>query len=304
MKKKMAAFEYYLVLPSNSSMKYFPENKTCFTTQLPKEFNLIGEWYVGISEIHIPCTISHIRNQSMEQSLIFGLNSNSQEREEEEEDEGSTSMSYADVNSWKAVGLPFGIYTNIDEFIRTLNNTSSLMRGHQIFEKDPNAQGYVRTRRCCTLEICKKIHCISFHEKTARILSFQNALNRFERKEPEQSTGALLVFDISVNTGSVTADLPTSLSRVIPDQLFVYSDICEPYTVGDTRASLLRIVSMNTTNFEFGSTIVKHFAPVKYLRLMRNCFQTIVIDIRDAFGVPVAFEYGTLTVTLHFKRIF
>ena len=66
--------DFYLVLPSNSSMTYFPENTTtCFTTHLAREIRLRWEWQVGIAEIHVPCTIMHI--QESESSYTFKLSS-------------------------------------------------------------------------------------------------------------------------------------------------------------------------------------------------------------------------------------
>ena len=97
---------------------------------------------------------------------------------------------------------------------------------------------------------------------------------------------------------------PASLARAIPDQLFVYSNLCEPCMLGDTSAPLLRIVNVEAKDFSFGSTIVKKFAPINYIPLLNNRFQTVDIDIRDQFGNAIAFEFGTLTVTLHFKREF
>lgn len=46
---------FYVTLPSDSSMQYFPENKIShFTTQLPTPFNLNGQYEVGLSEIIYP----------------------------------------------------------------------------------------------------------------------------------------------------------------------------------------------------------------------------------------------------------
>ena len=44
--------ESYVTLSSNSSMQYFPENKTSnFVTKLPRTLQLDGEWEVGLAEI-------------------------------------------------------------------------------------------------------------------------------------------------------------------------------------------------------------------------------------------------------------
>ncbi|GFU86513.1 uncharacterized protein TNCV_4479491 [Trichonephila clavipes] len=46
---------FYVTLPSDSSMHFFPENKIShFKTQLPSPVCLKGEWEVGLSEIIYP----------------------------------------------------------------------------------------------------------------------------------------------------------------------------------------------------------------------------------------------------------
>ena len=49
--------EFYVMLPSNSSMEYFPDNKTSnFVTKLSKMLQLDREWEVGLAEIDYPHT--------------------------------------------------------------------------------------------------------------------------------------------------------------------------------------------------------------------------------------------------------
>ena len=46
---------FYLTLPSNSSLKYYPDNTlTQFTTQLAQPIKLQGQWEVGLAEIQYP----------------------------------------------------------------------------------------------------------------------------------------------------------------------------------------------------------------------------------------------------------
>lgn len=48
---------FYVTLPSDSSMKYFTENKIShFITRLPKPIELKGDWEVGLSEFFYPHT--------------------------------------------------------------------------------------------------------------------------------------------------------------------------------------------------------------------------------------------------------
>ena len=54
--------EFYVTLPSNSSMQYFPDNKTSnFVTKLSRTPQLDGEWEVGLAEIVYPHTWYNIR---------------------------------------------------------------------------------------------------------------------------------------------------------------------------------------------------------------------------------------------------
>ena len=47
----------YVMLPSSSSMQYFPDNKTWnFLTKFPRTLHLDGEWDVGLARIDYPDT--------------------------------------------------------------------------------------------------------------------------------------------------------------------------------------------------------------------------------------------------------
>ena len=55
MKKQKMQNNFYVVLPSNSSHDYYPDNTlTNFKTRLPIEVDLTGEWCVGLAEIQYP----------------------------------------------------------------------------------------------------------------------------------------------------------------------------------------------------------------------------------------------------------
>jgi len=52
---------FYLTLPSNSSMALFPDNTLSdYTTQLLRDFALVGSWEVAVSEIMYPNTWNNI----------------------------------------------------------------------------------------------------------------------------------------------------------------------------------------------------------------------------------------------------
>ena len=81
--------------------------------------------------------------------------------------------------------------------------------------------------------------------------------------------------------------------------MYVYMDIIENVTVGDTQAPLLRIAE---SGGKFGDVIHQSFKTLRYIPLRKKSFDTVEVDIRDVFGKPVSFESGILVVTFHFRR--
>jgi hypothetical protein len=64
-------------------------------------------------------------------------------------------------------------------------------------------------------------------------------------------------------------------------------------------APLLHIVDTQDVH---GDMINKSFEHLKYVPIQITNFDTVEIDIRNGFGESVAFESGSLEVTLHFRR--
>ena len=55
---------FYLTLPSNSSMDYFPDNTlTHFTTRLPQMMDLVGSQEIGLTEIQYPHSCYNIKKR-------------------------------------------------------------------------------------------------------------------------------------------------------------------------------------------------------------------------------------------------
>ncbi|KAL6254045.1 hypothetical protein P5V15_014662 [Pogonomyrmex californicus] len=73
--------QFFMVLPSDSSKKYFPGN-TCssFTTQLPHSVHLFGKWEVALSGFNFP-SLFHVRRRDNKagvyentEDLIYAIN--------------------------------------------------------------------------------------------------------------------------------------------------------------------------------------------------------------------------------------
>lgn len=258
--------EFYMVLPSNSSLQFYPDNATtCYTTHLSRELRLSGDWQVGIAEIHIPCTIKHV--QEDEAFYLF-------------------QPTPSDFSGAKKCFFPQGEYESTTQLANEINQSNETYK-HQMLEPVLNQKGYYSLTRKCS---CKEAHITKYNEKIKKIFGFE--------------TDELKKYPLFVNSNEdrvIVGNRPAVISRAIPDQLFVYTDMCLPYTVGDTQASLLRIVSLDVSQYTFGSNFSRQFAPIHYLPLLQHNLQSITIDIRDQHGDPIAFEYGTLSTVLHFK---
>ena len=140
--------------------------------------------------------------------------------------------------------------------------------------------------RVCTMATCYQLsHQLFLSKKLQKILGFEK-MNSILIKDQE----------------SIEGDRPAHLSNGLPSMLMIYSDICEPYVTDDVQTHLLRAVSLNIDDYTYRSTQIKSFSPPMYITLLFNSFQTIETDIRDQSGRVIPCDYGTLTVTLHFKR--
>ena len=83
------------------------------------------------------------------------------------------------------------------------------------------------------------------------------------------------------------------------DTIYVYTDVVESRIVGDSVAPLLRALPVGGIH---GATVSNRFTNIHYVPLLYSHFKSIEMDIRDDIGRRVPFEYGRVTVTLHFRR--
>ena len=80
--------------------------------------------------------------------------------------------------------------------------------------------------------------------------------------------------------------------------LFVYCDILEHVIVGDTKAPLLRSISVSGKP---GDIVREIYDKPLYVPIQKKHFESIEIDIRSDFGEPVPFVNGKSLMTLHFR---
>ena len=83
--------------------------------------------------------------------------------------------------------------------------------------------------------------------------------------------------------------------------IYVYTNIVKPTIMGDYFANILRIVAI-PDDVPTGAQIAQQYDKVHYYPLDSNEFETVEIAIKDSQGLPVAFNSGSVIVTLHFRR--
>ena len=148
--------QFYIVLPSNSSMDYFGDNTTThFITQLPEPFRLTRSRNVAL--VKIPMTFQHVTSEEIEQIVVVENRDTISPPEENEVGKPVTRLELL---------VPPGICRDIEELISVINNFLC-MKGHVKLKREPG--GYIVIHRTCSAQ-CSSIHALSFSWKINKIL--------------------------------------------------------------------------------------------------------------------------------------
>jgi hypothetical protein len=277
---------FYLTLPSNSSKKYYPSNTlTHFTTKLHDDFNLSGDWEVGLSEIRFPRTWHNLPDNE----AIYVFCNDCRDIEPSSSDDKEVRGYVKDVN------IGSGYYSSPQELVDAINRSIDREFSQPIKEWSVNDTRRKIARNGWPLfrfnPINKRVYAelpenveLKFTEKLGLMLGFKkrqhHLRNRLDRRFMFRSLRP--------------SDIDLSLHA-----MFLYCDLLECVPVGDTLAPLLRIVDIQG---EHGTTVNRYYEKPRYVPLQKKHFDSVEIDIRDDLGEPIPFETGKLIVTLHFKR--
>ena len=289
---------FYITLPSNSLMEYFPNNTLSnYVTKLPQPFDLKGEWEVGLSEIQFPIT-------------WYNLNEN--------ESRLHVTM-YDDTQQFMQafVSPPIGHNEHLNVLVKQINEALAKI------------ELFTRIIRFSYNEISRKIT-ITFDKKTIGMASlkmskrladllgfeyckFDNIVKPIKEKS---STSMQSRSDLANNVVETLFELPDGQVELIPFNsysytgskvcdlqrgfysLYVYCDIIEPTVVGDVNVPLLRCVNISGKHEE---TVDRIYDTVHYVPLHHKQFDSIDINIRDDAGRSVPFQRGKVIVTLHLR---
>jgi hypothetical protein len=284
---------FYLTLPSNSSEKFYPDNTVAqFTTKLQTARELTGSWEVALAEISFTKTWHTVPIHSG--TFIYSCEPGTQITVPPHLRECCTSTDFH-----FEIKIPFGYYDTISALTDAMNSAVTEMSTHSNFpfidmQIPDNPIGLTKLER-------DKWPTFRFSSVKK---SFGATLQpgTFVQFDDVMST-VLGVNNRLINSGTSVTTIYGSgmcdLSGGIQD-LYIYVDVVEQVSVGDTEAPLLRIVNANGRSGEYMHRI---YDRPRYIPVQKNRFDSIECNIRDRFGRFVAFEGGQVTVILHFRQV-
>ena len=268
--------DFYMTLPSNASMKTHLDNTlTHYVTELPHRVELVGEWECGLTEMQY----SHTWYNVTENDVWLFL---------EEVD-------VPDVT--RRTKLSCGYYDDPLTLMYHVNNGLYSLRT----EKTRAQMSYSSVTQKMTLHMTENTRfTIPYHSSTTSMLGFHKKV--VTGTETTATSASSLVPDSRPSDSSypfhIEAPDVVDMTQGF-NTLYVYTDVVESRIVGDTLAPLLRSIPISGRH---GDRVSERFTNVHYIPLLRSNFHSIEVDIRDDMGRRVPFEYGRVTVTLHFRR--
>lgn len=256
---------FYIHLPSNSSMHVFPDNTLAhFQTKLATQFNLLGEWEVGLAEICYPMSWYNVRRDvALEWSVRVKTHP------------GHT----GDVTGFR---LGAGVYNSADVL---LGEMERLMK----------AIGFDRYVKLNLNTISQKVE-VHVYQQEVR---FNKHLAELLGLSPEKTDVYLRpgsysgrdTFDLHHGFYSLYIYCDLVRSRPI-------GDIMAPLL-----RSIPLKKEPNSMTEEGMLTRNEIFNNIYFLPMQKKSFQTIEVDIRDDTGMKVPFEAGKVEVTLVFRKV-
>uniref|UniRef100_A0A183BNZ5 Uncharacterized protein n=1 Tax=Globodera pallida TaxID=36090 RepID=A0A183BNZ5_GLOPA len=146
--------------------------------------------------------------------------------------------------------------------------------------------------------------------RMACVFNFDESRQRFRLKLDKRRIRVVelstqLAYILGFSTPTLTE--PVNLSQYPPDMkggvstFYVYAPgLIEPVIIGDCVAPVLRVVNIRGAADEM---VEECYNAVQYHKLVVKEISEIFIEIRTSSGQLMPFQYGTCTLTLHFKKI-
>lgn len=260
--------QFYVTLPSNSSMDVYPQNKTShYTTALTRRIELHEDAEVALVEASFPFTFLHFPNFSETisieseygRSLVIPL----------KEQYFATPLELVDYINTK---LPEGSIFSVDQHgYCKWEIFPDVVTKNVKYNDDDHVRDFVLSPLLAAV--------LGFTQQR-----FPVGRNTYGHPQYEYGT-----FIINLFIG-------------LPEQMYYYCDLVEHQSVGDSLAPLLRVVNSGVAKVKYGTMATVTFNRPYYIPVKKRQFDTVEILIKDGMGRNVSFSHGTSSCVLHFRR--
>lgn len=247
-----------IVLPSNSSMNFYPANTLSrYTVRLDREIELKDDnWEVGLAEIVLNNLWYNVKDSWFE--ITFG-----------------------DNQKTGKLKITNGYYGTCRKIISTMND---LIKDSACPSDNLNFTLLEESNR---VEITmRRTYVLTWSSELASILGYSKLkVSPAEHDAIPTSWASVLV----------KSERMAVISNGFHN-IYVYCDICELAPIGDIYGSLLGIIPVNNEP-HFVNQITRYERPL-YVPLSKNRFQTITLYLMTDSGNAVQFESGKTVITI------
>ena len=309
--------EFYVTLPSNASINFFENKTSSYLTKLCQPIHLTGNWVVGLSALTIPLSFYNIKN---EEELIIQMRD-------------KNTLQYN-------IKFPPGYYDSVQSILGSIPTIIQEQKKYRKSEEKPldhlleemlkvvilnknleqkMQNDDVRIQNDGDIQIDNEmnnpIH-IHYDESRNQVIihhrRFPNRQYLFAispglqymlgfSSNPEVNTRAVHFYPINPNKKpkhvNVTSPFPCNLDYNIPSEINVCLDIVKDQPL---YGKLIRKVGIQ--QYQYGQIKSFVFDRPHYVKVEKKYFDTLQVDLKDGHGKNLPFQFGTSSITLHFKR--
>ena len=233
-------------------MNYYPENTvTEYKTHLVQPISLVGDWGVGLFKFEYHRTWFTFEEKDSK-IRFYRIKDDKVVREK--------------------IYIPCGYYTNIEEMTDRIN-TSFIVFGVE--------NGITQMPQ---LRVDKLTIKISIHLFNGMRIIFSSGLGNILGYNEREDV--VIVYGVPDTVITLHGTYNTDVNC---QSLFVYCDILERVIVGETKAPLLRSLSVSGKH---GNIVRDIYDIPMYVPIQKKHFESVEIDIRSDFGEPLSFVNG------------
>lgn len=267
---------FYVTLPCNASLSVYPDNRiSSYRTKLATPIDLKGRWTVGLCEIEYPRSWYNFNREDG----AFLLNMYPDRKIDVTQNPDSPKVDQLSrLFVSKRLNIHPGYYANVQTVVKAINavlTTSGVLALDQITNKvflsaKPNVS-------------------LTFYGKLAHILGLIPNVplgreNYHAKADFERDVLTYAPHQTDIHAGFYT--------------IYVYTDIIEYQTVGDSQVPLLRCVHI--TGKDKDSVSIRYDKP-HYVSINKSLITDITVELKDDQNREIPFSHGKVVVKLHFK---